>query len=601
LHDPEVLAALQKQLTECKSPRFYVGNISSLSAEDRYDLLSLIAGARGYTVTVGTDERDFDNLFDAVLYCLDGDAGVQGCENQRRAAVEAAALCHPQALPIACARIARRMREAGIGGALPQSLAKEARQLLAAAQTMISAEEAANDLINEQKLKLLGTDGAFTEESLIDMPAVAFYGNQIFGYEGTRWRQWPDADFEARVAKRLQHIGHGNQVTGRFVNDVVMNVKGATLLPQGGQAPPFWIDDSTPSHLASPYLAFQNGLLSLDEALDGSPVLRLHNARHFSEVALPYAFDPDATCPLWLETLDQIFCPRPRATPSATEPADRRILVVQEFFGRCLEPRNISADKSLVLVNEGSGGKSTLANVLVEMLGPDNVSHVPLDKIGGEFRLAAMMNKHANIAPEMNWIDKVEEGVFKGLVTGDWTEANRKYKVPIAMRPTAKLLFGTNDIPPFHDRSRGIWRRLILMPIYARFDGPNEDHDRVDRLNVELPGIFNWALVGARRFRQQRGYTACCICEARLQEHRFNSDPIQQYLHECCVTGERRMVYKSDLYDSFYRWCDRNGRRRLASTELGKQVLKIDCVISDRERTGARRYYYAGLGLNPGV
>jgi P4 family phage/plasmid primase-like protien len=599
LRDPDDLAALEQQLARCASPTFHVGNISILPDDDRFELLSLIAGAHGYRITVGQDEQAFDNLFDAVLHCLDGQGGVQGCENQRRAAVEAAALCHPDALPIACGRIVRRMREVGIGGALPQSLVKEARELLAAQQTAISAEQAACELISQQKLTLLGTgDDAFTEESLVDMPVVAFHGDQFFGYEGTRWRHQPDEDFKARIAAFLQNTGHGNQVTTRFVNDVVMNVKGATLLPQNGFAPPFWIDDSAPAgYSPSPYLAFQNGLLNLQEALNGSPVLYGHNARHFSPVVLPFEFDPDATCPLWHETLIQILRPRRRYPFPARQPNDRRMLVLQEFFGRTLEPRNTSADKCLVPEGPGSNGKSTIAFVLDEMLGLDNVSHVPLDKIGGEFRLAPMIGKHANIAAEMSWIDKVDEGVFKGLVTGDWTEANRKYKDPISMRPTAKLLFGTNSIPPFHDRSRGIWRRLILMPLYARFEGADEDLARAERLKVELPGIFNWALEGAQRFHRQRGYTRCGVCEARLREHRFHSDPLQQFLAECCIRGAGRIAYKDELCDALKQWCDRNGRKHIASTELGKQLLKIRGVTSDREGSGARRYYYLGVGL----
>ena len=232
------------------------------------------------------------------------------------------------------------------------------------------------------------------------------------------------------------------------------------------------------------------------------------------------------------------------------------------------------------------------------MLGRDNVSHVPLDQIGSEFRLEQLNGKLANIAAEMNRLDKVEEGVLKGLVTGDPLQVNRKFKAPITMRPTTKFIFGTNSLPPFVDRSIGIWRRLIPMPLYAQFTGEVCDLQRTNRVLNELSGVFNWALEGARRLRQQGHFTECEVCGACLAEHRFHSDPIWQFVAECATIGPNCSVVKRDLYDAYRHWCSDNGRQYVSSSEFGKQLVNsFKGVKAGKEGSGRRTNIYVGIEL----
>jgi putative DNA primase/helicase len=257
-------------------------------------------------------------------------------------------------------------------------------------------------------------------------------------------------------------------------------------------------------------------LLDLDEALQGQSDLYEHNPRHFSTTVLPYDFDPAAACPLWLQTLRQIFRPRPDRRLKS-----RRLKVLQEYFGYCLLPHTMKFEKLLVLFGGGGNGKSTIMDILEELLGLDNVSHVPIEKIGGEFWVSRMIGKLANVSADMNWVDRISEGMLKALVSGDRLDANRKNLPQIPFTPTAKLVFGTNTLPPFHDRSNGVWRRLITMPLFGQFEDEDCDVDRVERLLPELPGILNWSLGGARRLLQQGGFTTCEVCQAALDQHRL--------------------------------------------------------------------------------
>ena len=120
---------------------------------------------------------------------------------------------------------------------------------------------------------------------------------------------------------------------------------------------------------------------------------------------------------------------------------DNRIAVLQEFMGLTLFPNQMRHEKFLITVGHGANGKSTILRVWEQMLGPQNVTHVPLDALGGEFRLHEMMGKLANIASDMKRMEKMEEGRLKELVSGEPLQVNRKFKSPLTMVPTARLIF----------------------------------------------------------------------------------------------------------------------------------------------------------------
>src|SRR5262249_10229287 len=120
--------------------------------------------------------------------------------------------------------------------------------------------------------------------------------------------------------------------------------------------------------------------------------------------------------------------------------------------------------KFLVMSGEGDNGMSVLCKAIEAMLGPDNVSHVPLEKFAGEFHLTETIGKLLNLNAEIGEIDRTAEWTLKSFTSGDTMTCNRKGRSMVSAVPTARLMFATNNPPRFVDKSSGIWRRLLLMP-----------------------------------------------------------------------------------------------------------------------------------------
>ena len=315
-----------------------------------------------------------------------------------------------------------------------------------------------------------------------------------------------------------------HKVTERLCKDVIAHLRGLTLLDCWSEPMPFRVQSEEPLEIARPsYVVFSNGILDLGACIAGNgPQLLDHDSQYFNEVALPYDYDPKAKCTLWLETLKDIL--------PETGKDDNRQLVLQEFMGYSLLP-DCRFQKMIILYGEGGNGRSTITDPWEAMLGDENVSDVPLEALGAEYRLWSLKGKLANFSGELQYLGKMHEGLVKRVVSGEPIEANHKFKPPAKFRPFAKLIINTNDMPQIQDTSDGTWDRLITMPFEVRIRGTDkEDKQRVPKLKKELPGIFNWALKGLKRLLKQGHFTPCAKCAAFLNEHRTDSDTVRLFV-----------------------------------------------------------------------
>jgi P4 family phage/plasmid primase-like protien len=292
-------------------------------------------------------------------------------------------------------------------------------------------------------------------------------------------------------------------------------------------------------------------------------------------------------------------------TGEPLRPGDNRIKVIQEFMGYTLLPDS-RYQKFLIMVGPGSNGKGVLQLLWIRMLGESNVAHVGLDQLGNRFSLWPLVGKMANVCGDLNEIDRVSEGILKRLTGGDPLTVDRKNQSLLTLAPTIKLVFATNTLPKFQDKSRGVWRRLMVAPFDVTIPDDKVNEQLVEELSAELPGILNFALAGLRRLLQNRGFTRCAVCNSARDEHQLDCDPFSQYVDECVQLPKSdkdqvRRISTDEQYRDYAEWCRRNGRRyAMSSGEFNRRFARLPGVRKQRSPTadpdGRRPYFWTGVG-----
>lgn len=430
---------------------------------------------------------------------------------------------------------------------------------------------------------------------------LRFYRDEWWVWEGTRYRQLPPSELRAdvtngiktefdRFAGRLSRADDAKKptaakVTRSILSNVTQALQGLVLVP-GDRDQPCWL--TLPAD-GGRTIAMANGLVAIDRLLDRTgAVLQPHSPNWFSTVCMPYEYQPDADCPQFLAFVREVL-----------EDDEERITLLRQWFGYLLAG-DTSLQKFLMLVGEGANGKTVIVAVLTALLGESNVSTVPLELFGERFQLTATLGKLANLVPEVGAIGRVAEGFLKAFVAGDRMYFDRKNLPGIDARPTARLMLATNTLPPFADRSGGVWRRLMILPFRVTIPPDRQDPHLATTLLGELPGIFNWAIEEWRQLRRGR-FIEPRVSREALNEYRIVSNPAHTFLLEEVRSSRGSTVSCLELYEGYRAWCESNGQKHVPNTQFGKEVIRAFPRVKRRKAKGGRRsrrpYEYVGLAM----
>lgn len=310
--------------------------------------------------------------------------------------------------------------------------------------------------------------------------------------------------------------------------------------------------------------------------------VREHRKEDYLTNRLEVNWSDDAICPLWLQTLDEIFAPD-------TDKAEK-IQLMQEFIGYCLVPMT-HMHKFLWLVGSGGNGKSLVLSVLTALVGKANISFAQIERIQEKFVRAELCGKLVNISSEMSAQATVADGYLKQIVGGDVVEAERKHQPSFAFKPYCRMIGATNELPRLLDGSDGFFRRAIIVRFNRRFTEAEQDRSREARLMNELSGILRWAVIGLQRLLDRGSFVIPASSIEEANRYRVYSDPIRQFVDECIVASESRFDYLTPvtLHEHYQEWSRAYGYQAVGVNKLTTKLKDLGFMQS---RAGGTRFWH---------
>jgi P4 family phage/plasmid primase-like protien len=394
-------------------------------------------------------------------------------------------------------------------------------------------------------------------------------------------------EMEARMMAYLASFPETREsATISFRNSVIENIKGSRLLPHD-IVQPSWIDNLTRE---GDYITLSNGILDVNEKiLESKDFLLPHTPDFFNRVLLPYGYDPKAQCDNWERFLEEVL------------PDIESRVLLQEWFGYCLV-HDTSQHTFLLLTGDGANGKSVVCEMLTSVLGKDNVSSISLEMFEQKYSLSATLGKLANIVAEVGEIDKTAEGFLKAFVGADLMPFEEKYKPVYTAKPTARLVFATNTLPRFVDRSNGIWRRMIIIPFDVTIPEDRQNRKLASELKQELPGILNWSLNGLKRLRIRGCFKEPGRSAEFKRQYQQDMNPAKGFFEDYCCEDDNGELEFENLYQEFTEYCRTNGQRPLNAANFGKEIMRaFPGAKKEKRRIGnARKNVYFGISFSNG-
>lgn len=276
-------------------------------------------------------------------------------------------------------------------------------------------------------------------------------------------------------------------------------------------------------------------------------VLRGHDREDYLTAQVPVPYDANATCPRFLDYLDEIF------EPDADKVAKRRLIL--ELIGYSLL-QACPFPVFPMLVGSGANGKSVLLDVLLNLVGHDQAAAQPLARLGDRFVNGSLRGKLINLVPEMSVGEALKDGPLKAFTAGDLVSGEFKGRDSFEFKPYATLWTATNTLPHTRDLSEGMARRTIVIPFNRKFAESERDTNLTGKLLTELPGIMTEALQALLGVYERGGFTIPSSSQQALADWFMDSDQVARFVAEMCLVGPSYgPALHAPLFQAFLAWC----------------------------------------------
>lgn len=381
--------------------------------------------------------------------------------------------------------------------------------------------------------------------------------------ENNVWRLISEAVLMAEIRKTDTEI----RLDINKITNMVREIK----VSRATTARPFeWLDEPEGVPSTNDLILANNGIVNL-----ATGELLPLTGDYFATGVPVWAYDPKATCPTWLQKLDEWLHPSFHAT-------------LQEWFGYTLTP-DTSFEKFLGCIGASRGGKGTITRVNEALVGFEHRSSIMLNDLAGEFGLQSSIDDRLIIIPDAHdaEVSKRSNAIerIKSITGNDPISVNRKNRRMLpSVRIPAKIVMVSNKHPKFLDESGGLAVRELVIVFENSFAG-KEDRRLKEKLEAELSGIANWAIEGVRRLRRQGHFT---VGERGLKaqaELAASQSPALRFATDCLnVTGNPAdMLPLGMAFEAYEHWASFT-ESLSAKERRNRSDFKSDLIAALRAR-----------------
>lgn len=316
---------------------------------------------------------------------------------------------------------------------------------------------------------------------------------------------------------------------------------------------------------------FKNGLFNIV-----SKELLPHNPNLFTVNQIHTNYNPDIAVNENMEQfLDDITCGKP----------ERKQAILEEI-GYCMTS-SVWIGKACVFYGPSAeNGKSVLIEVIINLIGRENVSNIALHKLQERFYTANIADKLLNTASELPKTDLKSVDMFKNVVTGDEITGEIKYKDPFSFKPYAKHVFATNSLPKISDNNNGYYRRLNILLFERKFTVEEQNHFRKENL-FKQEALDYLAYISLQAYLKmldegRRDFANYEESNKLIDSYKADNNSVLLFLESEIVqnifTGNER-IKKTRLYEVYKDWCLDNNYIADKSKNFHKNVEETKTLI----------------------
>lgn len=313
---------------------------------------------------------------------------------------------------------------------------------------------------------------------------------------------------------------------------------------------------------------FKNGLFDVNDRK-----LHQHTPNFFSINQINTNYNPNV---MSVRAIDDVL------DKLSTNNKERKQTIL-EMIGYCMTT-SVKLQKAFILYGETArNGKSTLINIITELIGRENVGNVSFkDMNKNRFAAAGISGKLLNVGSEMadDYLEDVS--IFKMFITGDYLEIEEKFKQKQTISPFAKFIFNANALPTVADKTNGFYRRLHIIPLETSFTNKDAENFDFNKL-ISKDGLEYLAKISLEAFLSMKEqFSNYEESKKEIIKYMISSNSIlsfindKYYIYNFCKKTKKHSAL--DVHSSYKKYCTENQYRPIGRNKFYKEIEKNKIV-----------------------
>lgn len=471
---------------------------------------------------------------------------------------------------------------------------EEARRLLEAEEAATAEAEERNPVLPSLRTNPFGASQVLLERYFTKdgVRLLVYYREDWYQYKNQRWVFVAKKDIESVLYKRLllcrQVDAEGDIhpfVTSKPNLDIIyFQIEKNETIPSDMAVPSVREPDGSWREVDG-----QGWMVCRGEIVDMLSGKSRPTLYTFVPNGADWRYDPDAPEPeRWHQFLAELFGDKVH-----------EIALLQEWFGYVLSGDRW-AQKALLIVGPKRAGKGTIGEVLRRLLGKSMVSSPAINAIGERFGLQDSINKRLLLVSDARLSSKkdtmaVVENLLR-IVGNDPVMVDRKGKEPMTDQLGVRVMMLTNTLPQFADSSDAISSRFLILQLGQSFFD-REDHQLLDKLTDELPGIALWAMEGYQRLRERGRFDEPESSEQARKDWYETGNPLAEFVKDYCLLGPDEKIDPTFFTEKYNMWRRQREMPAVASHKLSEALAGLHDARIRRGFDGKKRCW-RGINLN---
>lgn len=267
------------------------------------------------------------------------------------------------------------------------------------------------------------------------------------------------------------------------------------------------------------------------------------------------AYEPEATCPLWISSLNEIM-----------EGDQGKIDFLQKLLGLALTGCTREEKMFIFFGATSRNGKSTVCETAISVLGEYATTISPetlaikrnADSRNASPDIAKLNGVRLVIASEPPKRILLDTSLLKTMTGRDTITARFLHENEFEFMPKFKLFLNSNYLPIANDLTIFKSGRISVLPFNKHFSEAEQDKNLKEKLLQERNGIFQWMIRGWFKYRMEGLEPPESIKES-TQEYAADSDKIGRFIDETLIKTPGQNISAKQVYDLYAGWCDDAG------------------------------------------